>query len=187
VRRNFPEARLICQDIPFRDATRCLSEHRVDVLWNPAPVRHPAVTSVPLALTSRRIGVVSAHHPLADIRMVDAAHFSRPPILYNPCIPQELMNQLWLADLRPLREAQLIETNAINIAQALRRTVRGDAVVIFLAEIGAVLGPHLRALPLTGAAPVHFYAAHRHADRRGAVHALLEALQTLSHHLMHSN
>jgi DNA-binding transcriptional LysR family regulator len=186
VRRNFPEVRLIRCDVPFSELTHCLPEHRIDVLWNTAPVRHPAVTSIPLTLTSRRIGVVSAQHPLADTGTMDAEDFCDLPILYNPAIPSEWMNQFWLADLRPRREARLTETDALATHYALRRTGEGDAALVVFAEVSTVLGPHLRAVTLTGAGPVLFYAVYRSTDRRGAVHALLEAFQTLGHRLLTS-
>jgi DNA-binding transcriptional LysR family regulator len=184
VRRTFPEARLIRHDVPFSELTHCMSERRVDVLWNCAPVHHPAVASIPLALTSPRIGVLCARHPLADARTMDAADFSKLPLLYNPAIPDEWMNQFWLADLRPRHEARLIEADAVTSPQALRRTAHGDAAMVGFAQISAILGPRLRAVTLTGAAPVLFYAAYRRADRRGAVHALLEAFQTFGRHLL---
>jgi DNA-binding transcriptional LysR family regulator len=184
VRRSFPEARLIRHDVPFTELTHCLPEHRVDVLWNSAPVHHPDVVSVPLALTSSRIGVLSASHPDADAETMDVADFCELPLLYNPVLPSEWMDQFWLADLRPRHEAQLIETDAFTSPQIQRRATRGDAGMVVFAEIGAVLDPHLRAVTLTGAAPLRFYAAYRRADRRGAVHALLEAFQRLGHHLL---
>lgn len=184
VRRNFPGTRLVRQDVPFSELTSCLPEHRVDVLWNSAPVRHPAVTSVPLALASQRVGVLSDRHPLADARTMDAADFCELPLLYNPAIPDEWMNQFWLADLRPRHEARLIEADAVTSRQAQRRTTHGDAAMVVFTEIGAVLDPHLRTVTLTGAAPVHFYAAYRRTDRRGAVHSLLAAFQALGHLLL---
>ncbi|MFC7641645.1 LysR family transcriptional regulator [Streptosporangium lutulentum] len=47
VRLNFPEIRLVSRDVPFPALTHCLPEHRVDILWTTAPVRHPAVDSFP--------------------------------------------------------------------------------------------------------------------------------------------
>jgi hypothetical protein len=78
-------------------------------------------------------------------------------IRYNPAVvPCEWMNQFWLADLRPRHEAQLVEADAATSPQALRRTAHGDAAMVVFAEIGTTLGPHLRAVTLTGAAPVLF-------------------------------
>ncbi|MEV6869086.1 LysR substrate-binding domain-containing protein, partial [Streptosporangium subroseum] len=111
VRLSFPEARLVRQDIALPALTRCLLEHRVDVLWTMAPVRHPAVYSYPLA-TSARIGVVGARHPLADSETMNVEDFSEQPILYNPACADEWMNQFWLGDVRPRREARLVEIDA---------------------------------------------------------------------------
>jgi hypothetical protein len=185
VRRSFPETRLVRQDIPFSELTRCLPEHRVDILWTAAPVRHPAVTSIPLDLTSPRIGVVAARHAFADAQTMDVEEFSQLPILCNSAVPNEWMNQFWLGDMRPRHEAQLVETDAVDTTHALRRTAAGDAALVIFAEFATVLDPSLRAVVLTGAAaPVRFYAAHRRPDRRGAVHALLRAFQALGHRLL---
>jgi DNA-binding transcriptional LysR family regulator len=178
VRLSFPEARLVRQDIPFPALTGCLPEHRVDVLWTMAPVRHPAVDSYPLA-TSARIGVVGARNPLAEAKTMTVEDFSEHPILYNPAVADEWMNQFWLGDVRPRREAHLIEIDAGSLTRLLRQTAESTAVIATFAEIAPLLGSDLRAVTLTGAAPVLFHVACRRTDRRGAVHALVKAFQAL--------
>ncbi|WP_405152246.1 LysR family transcriptional regulator [Sphaerisporangium sp. NBC_01403] len=185
VRRSFPETRLVCQDIPFPALTRCLPEHQVDVLWTMAPVRHPAVASFPLAITTARIGVVAARHPLADAETMNVEDFSEHPILYNPAVADEWMNQFWLGDVRPRREARLVETDAGDLTRVLRQTADGTAVIAAFAAIAPLLGSRLRAVTLTGAAPpVVFHVACRRTDRRGAVHALLKAFKALGPRLL---
>ncbi|MEU9885921.1 LysR family transcriptional regulator [Sphaerisporangium sp. NPDC051011] len=179
VRRSFPETRLVRQDVPFPVLTRCLPDHQVDLLWTFAPVRHPIVTSFPLTAVSARIGVVAARHTLADSDAVNVEDFSEEPILYNPAISEEWMNQFWLADVRPRREARLVETDVGTFARVLRQVADGTAVIATVAEIAPFLGPAFRAVTLTGAAPVAFHIACRRTDRRGAVHALVEAFQAL--------
>ncbi|WP_329083684.1 LysR family transcriptional regulator [Streptosporangium sp. NBC_01469] len=179
VRRNFPEARLVSRDVPFPALTRCLPEHRVDVLWTTAPVRHPDVDSYPLTMTTERIGVVGARHPLAGAEAMNVEDFSEQPILYNPAGADEWMSQFWLGDVRPRREARLVEIDAGDLTHVLRQTADETAVMTTVAEMAPLLGSDLRAVTLTGAAPVVFHAARRRADRRGAVHALVEAFQAL--------
>ncbi|MFC7648578.1 hypothetical protein ACFQX6_55150 [Streptosporangium lutulentum] len=87
VRLNFPEIRLVRQDIPFPALTGCLPEHQVDVLWTTTSVRHPDVDSYPLAMTTARIGVVGARHPLAEVETMNVGDFSEQPFLYNPVAP----------------------------------------------------------------------------------------------------
>ncbi|MGJ6969134.1 LysR family transcriptional regulator [Streptosporangium sp. G11] len=184
VRLSFPEARLVRQDVPFSALTHCLPDHQVDVLWTTAPVRHPAVNSYPLATTSARIGVVAARHPLADAKTMNVEDFSEHPILYNPAAADEWMNRFWLEDVRPRREARLVETDAGNLTHVLRHTADSTAVIATLAEIAPLLNSHLRAVTLTGAAPMVFHAACRRTDRRGAVHALVKAFQALGPRLL---
>ncbi|MCT9931668.1 LysR family transcriptional regulator [Planotetraspora sp. A-T 1434] len=181
VRRSFPEIRLVLQEIPFPALTRCLPEHRIDVLWDTAPVHHPAVDSFPLPITSARIGVVAARHPLADAGTMNVEDFSEQPILYNPAAADdEWMKQFWLGDVRPRREARLVEVDADDITPVLRQLGDGTAVMVGVAEYAPrLLGSRLRAVTLTGAAPVVFHVACRRTDRRGAVRALLEAFQAV--------
>ncbi|WP_162641268.1 LysR family transcriptional regulator [Streptosporangium sp. 'caverna'] len=178
VRLSFPETRLVRQDIALPALTHCLSEQQVDVLWTMAPVRHPAVDSYPLT-TSARIGVVAARHTFADAETMSVEDFSEHPILYNPACADEWMNQFWLEDVRPRHEARLVETDARDFTRVLRHTADGTAVIATLAEIAPLLSSGLRAVTLTGAAPVVFHAACRRTDRRGVVHALVKAFQAV--------
>lgn len=180
IRCSYPEARLICVNVPFSQLSRSLSENRVDVLCTIAPVRHLAVDSFPLAVKSARIGVVGSRHSLAEAEAVDVATFAAEPMLYNPRAPEEWMSPFWLGDVRPRREARLVEIQAQNQASVLRDTINGRAVITSLAMVGADLGPHLRAVALTGATPMVIHAARRHHDRRGAVQALVDAFRVLS-------
>jgi DNA-binding transcriptional LysR family regulator len=179
VRRNFPETRLVRQDVALPALTRCLPEHRVDVLWAMAPVRHSAVDSYPLAMTSARIGVVAARHPLADAETMNVENFSEQPFLYSPDLADEWMNQFWLGDVRPRREARLVEFDAGDFTRVLRQTADSTAVIATFAEIAPLLNSRLRVVTLTGAAPVVFHAACRRTDRRGSVHAVVKAFQAL--------
>jgi DNA-binding transcriptional LysR family regulator len=179
VRGNFPEVRLVCLDVPFSALKSCLPERGVDVLWTSAPVRHPDVDSFPLAVTSARIGVVSARHAFADAPAVSVEDFCALPMLYNPSLPDEWMSPFWLGDIRPRREALLVPVDATNQAGVMRHALDVSAVTTNLEVTAGLLGPHLRAVPLVGAAPVAFQAARRRTDRRGAVAALLEAFQAL--------
>jgi DNA-binding transcriptional LysR family regulator len=180
IRCSFPEARLIRLDVPFPAITSCLPEGQVDLLWTIAPVKHPAVDSVPLHVTSERIGVVGANHPLADADTVHVNDFSAEPMLHNPAVPEEWMRPFWLGDVRTRRDACLIETDARDQITAMRHTADAQAVMITLEPAARLLRPHLRPVILTGAAPRVFLIARRGNDRRQAVHALLEAFQALS-------
>jgi DNA-binding transcriptional LysR family regulator len=180
VRRDFPGVRLVCLDVPFPALTRCLPEHGVDVLWTNAPVRHPQVESFPVPVTSTRVGVVGARHPLADAGAVDVGELGGFPILYNPAVPAEFMDFFWLGDLRPRRDARLVEADAREQSAVFGRAVDGTAVVVTYPVCMSASGPPLNVVDLTGTDPVGFCVARRRTDRTGPVHALVEALQGLA-------
>jgi DNA-binding transcriptional LysR family regulator len=180
VRMNFPGIRLRCLEVPFPALARCLPEGRVDVLWANGPVRHPAVDSFPMAVTSTRVGVVGARHPLADAGAVDVQDFLQHPIGYNPTVPAEFMNGLWLEDLQPRRDARLIEIDSENQETALRHAIDSHGVMITYPLIASPLNPRLRFVRLNGVATVCFYVARRRTDRGGPVYALCEAIRALS-------
>ena len=75
----------------------------------------------------------------------------------------------WLADIRPRREARLVETHATDHEHALLGVAGGETVITSVATSGPLLGPRLRAVTLIGAARMGFHAARRRTDRRGAV------------------
>jgi DNA-binding transcriptional LysR family regulator len=180
VRLNFPEVRVQVVPVPFSGLAGCLPDGLVDVLWVNGAVRHPDVTSYPLAVTSSRVGVVGERHPLAEAGTVDVADFLRYPIGYNPAVADEFMGGLWLADVRPRAEARLVAMGAENQAGNLRHTAGGTAAMVTYPLIAAGLGARLRLVRLTGALPAAtFYVARRRADRHGPIGALVEALRRL--------
>jgi hypothetical protein len=129
---------------------------------------------------SALIGVVAARHRLADAGSIDVEQFCEEPMLYNPAVPEEWMAPFWLADLRSKHEARLVEFDAQDQATVLRRVAGGDAVMTNVAMMRPLLGPQLRAVTLLGGPRMGFYAAHRSDDHRGAVQALLNALQAVA-------
>ena len=179
LRRNHPEVRLACVGVPFPQLTNSLTDGWVDVLWTNSPMRHPAVESVPLGLTSRRIGVVGARHAFADARELDVEFFMDEPMLYNPALPEEWMSPFWFGDIRPKNEAQLVPVDARDHSSVLGHARSGTGVTTALELSAPALGPQLRAVRLTGVRSTVFHAAHRRADRSGPVTAVLDALLAL--------
>ena len=179
VRLSYPETRLVCVDVDFPQMRHCLPDGQVDVLWTDAPVRHREVTSDPLAVMSRRIGVVGARHELAGAGTVDVRDFAAQEMLFNPAVPEEWMTPFWLGDLRVRRDAQLIAVDAQDHAAVLSLTRTTGMVTVVLEVSAPLLGPHLRAVALRGAPPVVFHAAHRRTERRGPVLALVRTLQAM--------
>ncbi len=179
VRRSYPELKVRCVGVPFEHLTSSLTERRIDVLCTIAPVHHAAVDSFPLPVTSARIGVVGARHALAEAGAVDVATFAEQPMLYNPTAPAEWMRPFWLGDVRPANDARLVAIAAQDQAAVLRYTMQQRGVISTLATLGPLLGPHLKSVRLTGAAPLVFHVARRHRDLRGAVRTLVAAFTAL--------
>jgi DNA-binding transcriptional LysR family regulator len=91
VRLDYPEARFVCREIAFGELDECLPDGRVDVLWTSAPVHRSRVDSFPLMAGSSLIGVVAAHHRLAEAGCMQVSDFCTEPMLYNPTAPEEWM------------------------------------------------------------------------------------------------
>ena len=177
--RSYPEAHFTCRDIPFPELDECLDDKTVDVLWTSAPVPNATVDSHPLNVDTARVGVVGARHRWAEAGSVDAGVFCDEPMLFNPAVSEEWMGPFWLADLRPRRDARLVETLASDHEHALLGVAGGDTVMTTVASDGAGVGPGLRAVTLIGAPRMGFHAARRRTDRRGAVLALIEAFEAV--------
>jgi DNA-binding transcriptional LysR family regulator len=178
LRRSFPEATFGYREVPFPALNDCLSAGSVDVLWTSAPVRHPEVESTPLSVGCPLIGVVAAVHPLAEAGSVAVEDFCDEPMLYNPAISAEWMDPFWLADVRPRREARLVEFAATDQRSVFRKVADGDAGIAIPSIVGPLLPPAVRGVTLVGSPTLRFHAARRRNDRRDAVLALMEAFQS---------
>ncbi len=177
--RSYPEAHFTCRDIPFSELDECLDDKTVDVLWTSAPVPNATVDSHPLNVDTALAGVVGARHRWAEAGSVDVGAFCDEPMLYNPALSEEWMAPFWLADIRPRRDARLVETLASDAEHALLGVVGGDTVMTSVASAVSLLRPDLRAVTLIGAARMGFHAARRRTDRRGAVLGLIEAFEAV--------
>lgn len=180
VNARFPGTRLRLRDVPFPALTSELVGHHVDVLVTAAPVRHVGITSTPLPITDRRVGVVSHRHELAGAADVDVQDFARLPILYNPAVPDEWMSVFYLGDVRPKREAHLVAASSHDMPGVLQEMGRGHHVVIAPEMFAGLVKSRFHTVALRGAPEMRFYAAHRRADHRGPVRALVHALHSQS-------
>lgn len=176
---SYPEAHFTCREIPFTELDSCLDDKTVDVLWTNTPVPNATVDSHLLSVDTALVGVVGARHRWADAGSVDVGVFCDEPMLFNPAVSEEWMSPFWLADIRPRRDARLVETPASDHEHVLLGVVGGETVMTTVAAGGAEIGPGLRAVTLVGAARMGFYAALRRADRRGAVLGLVEAFEAV--------
>jgi len=179
VRSTYPKLRIQCRSVPFPKLTSCLLDGEVDLLWTAAAVRHPSVTSLPLPVSVRRMGLVSYSHELAEATAIHVGGFVELPMLFNPAIPEEWMSVFYLGDVRPRREARLVEAPAADVAGMIQMAARGQQVVVAPEMFADLVRPHLRPLALTGAPELVFHLAHRRTERVGPVAALVAALLAL--------
>jgi DNA-binding transcriptional LysR family regulator len=176
--RSYPEAHFTCRDIPFPELSECLADKTVDVLWTNVPLLAAAVDSRPLNVDTELVGVVGARHRWADAGSVDVGAFCDEPMLFNPAVSEQWMRPFWLADIRPRRDARLVETRASDHRHVLL-SVGGDTVTTSVASAPPPPGSGLRVVTLAGAARMGFYAARRRTDRRGAVLGLIDAFEAV--------
>lgn len=175
-----PEASFVQREVPFQALSDCLASGSVDVLWNSAPVRHEAIESVLLNVSSAIIGVVGSTHRLAKAASVQATTLCEEKMLYNPSLPPEWMAPFWLADIRPRQEARLVAFAATDQICVLCKTAEGQEVIAVPEILRPLLGPDLQAVDLIGASRLAFYVSRRRTDDREAVVALITALQALA-------
>ncbi len=134
---------------------RCLLEDAVDVVWGTAAAAPAKLAVSPLA-DVERVAVVTAFDELADSPQAHAADLVDLPMLYNPGIPVEWMSPVYLGDVRPARDAQLVEVDANNSASVCNHMTRGGAITTMIAPSTSRLPHPLRAVRLAGLPPVQF-------------------------------
>jgi DNA-binding transcriptional LysR family regulator len=174
-RRRHPDVRLVCRPVPYPAMHRCLLEDAVDVVWGAAAAAPAKLTVSPLG-AAERIALVAASHELADSPEVRAADLVDLPMLYTPGAPVEWMSPFYLGDVRPARDARLVEVEGTDGASVLNHMKRGGAVTTTTAPFTSGLAPSLRAVRLVGLPPVQFHTARRRADRREPVMTLVDIL-----------
>jgi DNA-binding transcriptional LysR family regulator len=164
--------------VPFSRLRDCLAAEQVDVLWTNSPVRHPAVETVPVPMTTDRIGVVGLNHPFADATEVLATEFAAQPTLFSPQAPAEWMAPYWLGDLRSRADAQLVPIDVQHCGTVFGSVGHPRGVLVMGAIDRTHLPPTGRAVTLVGAAPITFHIAFRRSERRTAVRTLVQLLMT---------
>lgn len=166
---------LSCFGIPFHSLTDALLDGQVDVVWTASPVRHVGVDSIPL-VTVDRSGVVPVRHDWANAG-VQVEEFAQEPMVYDPSLPAAWMEQWYLGDVRPARDAKLVGIRADDSSSMLASVAGGAGLAAIPSPFAVQLDPRLAAVRLLGVPPITFFAACRHGDRREPVLALISALR----------
>ena len=178
LRLTEPELRLRCYGLPFSQLTDALLDGRIDLLWTAAEAQDADVVSSPLG-GFLRSGVVHSRSELGQATSISVRQFMELPMVYDPSLPEKWMSPWYLGDIRPTREAQLVEVSAENTAHVLRSIAMGTGVAVFPSPIARRLAPAFRAVSLLGAPPAMFYGCTRRGDHRSSVVALARAVRTI--------
>ncbi|MDE8668418.1 LysR family transcriptional regulator [Pseudarthrobacter sp. H3Y2-7] len=173
------DVRLSCHGIPFQSLTTALLDGQMDVVWTASPVQHRSIDSAPLVAVNRT-GIVPAGHEWARPHPVRAEDFAEEPIVYDSSLPLAWMGQWYLGDIRPARDARLVDIRAEYSSTVLASVARGAGLATIPAPFAKHLGPGLAAVQLLGVPPISFFAASRQRDRREPVLALIQALRTVA-------
>jgi len=150
---------------PFPRLTPDLLGGGVDAVLTFGTSTEPGVESTRLSAI-RRVGLVSAKHPLAFKREVSAEEFARLPMIYAPDLPDEYMLPFVLADVRPLESATLVAIEATNTAHVAHRVLQGREVTVVPLALTANLPPELKRVTLRGLPESWYYAHRRRGDDR---------------------
>lgn len=104
-------------------------------------------------------------------------------MLRNPSAAPEWMAPWYLADVRPAREAHLVEVPAHDVTAVLRHVIKGQDVTVISTPMASVLPPQVCVVQLEGVQPVDFVATFRREDRREPLLALVTAMRTVGRRL----
>lgn len=164
--------------IGFSSTSRSLVERFVDVLWTGAAPRHPMIASVRIG-DLERVGLVGRRHALSEAGSVAAEVFAGLPLLHNPAVASEWMAPFRLEDVRPPGEARLVAIEAEDYGSVVRQVHGGAGVSVTVGAPPPTLRHLVRAVRLTGLAPMPIHAAFRRNDSREVVRTVVDALIAL--------
>jgi DNA-binding transcriptional LysR family regulator len=145
----------------------------VDVMLGVVGKTPSGVESAPVAALDRLV-VLSARHALAEAGRATADDVVDRPLLFDPAVPSGWMDPFLLGDVRPAREARVVEVGVrgTSLAPAEAMLRGGDAVTVALPSSARTLGRGLRALPVAGLPPVTMQTSRRREERREPVLAV---------------
>ena len=124
-----------------------------------------------------RVVVVPAAHDLAGIDSAPVSELVERPLLYIPAAPPAMMSPFVLGDVRPLRDARLAPTDAVDSRSIIGRLRPRQAVLVGESSWPAsLLRPGLHELRLPELPPIEMCVASRRRDRRDIVRSLADAL-----------
>jgi len=170
-----PGTRLVCHPLPIPAVHSSLLDHHVDVVWG-AFGKAPSCLDVAPAGAFQRVAVLPAGHRLADAGHLTASDILDLPLQRNPAIPADWMAPFFLGDIRPARQARLVDVDASTATAAFQQVLRGEAVTTGVSWLTAHLDPRLRAVSVTDLPWVPVYVSRRRHDRRASVLTLFDVV-----------
>lgn len=179
LRHRIPGLIIDCVGVPYGMAIDGLLAGMVDILWSPSAVLHPSLESRPIG-TAPRVGIVPAHHPMAELPDIAVEDFADLPFLYNPAVPPELMSPGCLGDVRPISDAHLISTTIQGLSALRNEIMRGRGVAVLPLLLGMDIGPGLHSLHLLGLAPTSVHAVYRHPTTGTRVQEVIQLMLNIS-------
>ena len=178
-RAVLPQLRLEGRDVPFTELDDCLPCGRVDVLITSAPVPRSTVESFPLPFDAGRALIVDKSHSLAGAGRLDADQMLDARMLHNPHVPGAWMRPFWFGDIRPARDAHLVETDAVDHFAVMKSLLSAGEVAMGSVDIGmSALGAAVSVIRIGGVPPITMHVAKRRNDHRESVETILSALRS---------
>jgi DNA-binding transcriptional LysR family regulator len=175
LRHTHPAVAVQSAPTPFPRLTPDLLSSTVDLVLTFGASAERRVESTQLSQIYR-VGLISAHHPLARRHSVPVEEFARLPMLLSPELPDDYMLPFVLADVRPLSEATLVPIDASNTAHVAQRILLGREVTVVPVALTANLPPELKRIGLIGIPPSYYYAQHRRDDLRPELRTAIELM-----------
>lgn len=168
--------RLVCTvGLPFGELGTALASCRADVLLTAGPTRQPGLVSTRL-WPMVRVGLVAVSHPLAAARRARVEDLAGCPMLRDPSAPPAWMDLWCLGDVRPIKEARLVEIAPRSMRDVMDRVALGYEVTVTQQALSISLPAGLTYVELVDAPATWYFAHTRRNERRESVHQVVQAL-----------
>jgi DNA-binding transcriptional LysR family regulator len=165
-----------CAVLPITSYASALINGEIDVLISrPAPYA-PDIASINVLSEARHL-LIPRSWPQADAGTLTVAEAAHLPLAYNPAmLPSD--NGAWaLADIRPLRDANIVKSTATHFLEMLPHLIKGTAAAVVAPPVDHLLPPSLaRLIDLADAPSVHTTISWRAGDRCPNVNEIIDVI-----------
>jgi DNA-binding transcriptional LysR family regulator len=176
LRRQYPDAEVAAQHVPWDQVRSALLEHRVDAMLARLPFAVDGL-HVTVLYDEPRALLVPVDHPLAGAASVTLDDIADEPLVRGA---DPAWNAFWRFDPRPDGRRAPDGPLAAGVEDKVELVATGQAVAVIPAvPVGTVLRPDLTTVPLDGVEPSHVVLATRADDRNRLVAAFRRIAATL--------